>query len=361
MLVFERQCGRRDVVSHRDGGDVAGGRPEEVLLRWMYRTSRVAFDRHGSGDVSCLPPAAAAVVRRPNGAVFLPWLAGLERLYPGVLPTDLVERGRGAAFNVGVKNVRLFESFRPMAESFEARGVRWAALKGLDSCCRLFPGSEWRPMVDVDVLIHPSDANTAAEVLNDLGFSIEGDSFVTSRLAMAVAAVRNRHFVDLHRYLIRTGGDAIPGGVFLDGATLSDIHGIPVRLLRLDLAFAANALLLAKDLFLAQTTNPSRLVELALLAEMVGDCAIDAARRQMWAWHTGRLFERTMAVVDWVRARSGRPLWLDDRFGDPAVYAGPVVGRWRYMFGCAALQDSPLRAGRFLAVNCANWIRKRIA
>lgn len=326
-----------------------------MLLRWMFEASAVAFEWR-QGPVPAFPDAAASAVVGENGALFLPWLGRLERRLPGSVPRALVERGRPASIVVAARNAALLGAFKPVAESFEERSVRWAALKGLDHLARLFPGPEWRAMADVDILVHPHDMDLALGILAAHGFT-ETSLVGVPHLAPAVSVSNGGAFVDVHRRLVRGGGDRIPPGAFLDHTTLAIVENMPVRISRPGDALATSALLLAKDLFLAHTTNPCRAVELALLAELAGDEAIADLRAQLRRWGVGRLFDRTLALADWVRGRAGRPAWLDDGFGDPARYVGSGINKWRYMLTCAAMQDSPVSATRFLATNLAGKLR----
>jgi hypothetical protein len=331
--------------------------PEPDLLGWLFLASTVAFEWRQE-PVPAFPMAGAATVDGENGALFLPWLGRLERRFPGALPREIAARCKPASIVVAVRNAALLEAFRPVAESFEERGVRWAALKGLDHLARMFPGPEWRAMADVDVLVHPHDTDLALRLLSDHGFARMGP-LEAARMVPAVSVSNGGAFVDVHRRLVRGGGDRIPPGAFLDHTTLADVDGVPVRLSRAGDALAASALLFAKDLFLAHTTNPCRAVELALLAELAGDETVVELRSQLRRWGVGRLFDRTLALSDWIRGRAGRPGWLDGGFGDPALYVGPDIGRWRYMLTCASLQDGPVSASRFLAANLAGAIMRR--
>lgn len=331
---------------------------EPDLLRWLFLASTAAFEWRQE-PVPAFPTAAAAAVSGENGSLFLPWLGRLERRSPGTLPREIAGRCRPASIVVAARNAALLETFRPVAESFEERGVRWAALKGLDHLARMFPGPEWRAMADVDVLVHPDDTDLSLEILSSHGFAGTSPAAVP-RLAPAVAVSKGGAYVDVHRRLLRGGGDRIPAGAFLDHTALFSIEGMPVRLMGDGEAFAASALLLAKDLFLAHTTNPCRVVELALLAELAGDETIADLRARLCQWGARRLFDRSHALADWTRGRAGRPGWLDEGFGDPARFVGPEINRWRYMFGCAAMQDGPIRASRFLAANLAGKLNRSI-
>jgi hypothetical protein len=331
--------------------------PEPDLLGWLFEASAVAFGWRQE-PVPAFPRSAVATVAGANGALFLPWLGRLERRFPGTIPPEIAERGRAASLVVAARNMALLDEFRPVAESFEERGVRWAALKGLDYLARLFPGPEWRAMADVDVHVHPHDVDLALAILSEHGFA-QVSPVEVPRLAPAIAVSKGRAYVDVHRRLLRGGGDRIPPGAFLDASRLVVIESTPVRLARVGDALASSALLLGKDLFLAHTTNPCRAVELALLAELAGDETIADLRARLRQWGARRLFDRTLALADWTRGRAGRPGWLDEGFGDPARFVGPEINRWRYMFGCAAMQDGPIRASRFLAANLAGKLTRR--
>jgi len=243
-----------------------------------------------------------------------------------------------------------------VAEGFEEHRIRWAALKGLDHLARFYPGPEWRAMADVDVLVHPEDLGLALRLLAERGFA-KSDAAVAPDLAPAVSVSNGSTFIDVHRRLVRGGCDRIPVDAFHSDTTLDNFEDVPVRLLQPGDALAASALLLAKDLFMARSTNPCRVVELALLAEIAGDGAVSHQRSRLRRWGVGRFFDRSLQLADWVRGRIQRPAWLEDGFGDPARYVGPEINRWRYMFKCAALQDSPAGAARFLSTNLAGKIR----
>lgn len=325
------------------------------LLRWLFDASSVAFGlRQGVAPV--FPDGAAASVAGRNGALLLPWLSRLELRFPGSVPANLIERGQPASIFVAARNLMLLGDFRPVAESLEEHGVRWTALKGLDHLARFLPGPEWRAMADVDILVHSDDLEMALRLLGERGFT-ESRGLAVPILAPAVSVSNGGAFIDVHRRLVRGGCDRVPPDAFVSDTTLVSFEGVPVRLPQPGDALAASALLLAKDLFMARSTNPCRVVELALLAEIAGDGAIARQGDRLRAWGIGRFFDRSLELADWVRGRGARPVWLEDGFGDPARYVGPEINRWRYMFKCAALQDSPTNAARFLLNNLAGKIR----
>lgn len=334
--------------------------PEIALLRWVYHTSVVAFGQRVD-EVDPLPEAAARVVDGPNGALFLPWLCGLNGRFPDAVPAHLVRKCLREGLRVGGRNVRILEELRAISDALESERISWAALKGLDALVRFYPGLEWRMMADVDLLVAPRDLARAIAVLSHLGFGHADASAPGRHAAHAVSMTNGVLHVDLHRGLLHAGADAVRVEALLERTSLGEAGGVPVRTLSPGAAFATSALLLAKDLFLPATTSPCRVVELALLHEMAGEDAVDAAHAAMRRWRVRRHFERAVSVARWIARDEPRPEWLDARFGDPVAFAGPTIGRTRFMLATAAMQDDLYRAGRFLAVNFADHLRRRVS
>lgn len=68
----------------------------------------------------------------------------------------------------------LTDVWREVMRLFNARGIPSLTLKGIALGHTIYPDVGLRPMVDVDILVHPDDRERAADVLREVGFVTPG-------------------------------------------------------------------------------------------------------------------------------------------------------------------------------------------
>ncbi len=245
-------------------------------------------------------------------------------------------------------NLDLLAGLERPLRSLERAGVRWAAVKGLDHLVRLYPGLEWRSMLDADLLVHPEDLARSREVLVEAGFMpASGTPAVQPGLCFSDGRVS----VDLHRRITRRGGFDEDVAWLLRGTGSSAFEGCPVRMMAAPQALAAASLFLAKDGFFSAMVRAERVAELGLLA----DAAEPGGEHEAWAGlaacGAGRVARRARSLVEWVRG-GARPAWTDPGFGGAAAGSGSPPALLRRLLRGARLQDS--------ARDTAGWLRAQI-
>jgi hypothetical protein len=177
--------GDRMTASLTQRGDLKGAvdGPEQVDA---YRLLRALLGALGPSDnpVTCGDSIAANLdAESPlwsqlvaetdyHGLTLLvePIIAALLELKPDAISTD----ARRAFFALASRH-RRFAAARETAidrllAAFEAAGVRAILLKGAALAHRIYPAPELRPMLDIDVLIDPSQAEAAVVAASSMGY-----------------------------------------------------------------------------------------------------------------------------------------------------------------------------------------------
>ncbi|HEY9723141.1 MAG TPA: nucleotidyltransferase family protein, partial [Oscillatoriaceae cyanobacterium] len=86
----------------------------------------------------------------------------------------------------------LYSQIEAVLAAFEAAGIRLLVLKGPVNADDLYGRSAWRPMVDLDLLVHEADWERSLALLGGLGFSAEGSTWsgLTEQLTGQVAMLK---------------------------------------------------------------------------------------------------------------------------------------------------------------------------
>jgi len=94
-----------------------------------------------------------------------------------------------------VHDVRLHGTWLKVAEGFRRRGIRFLPIKGADLAWRCYPGWLIRPMIDLDILIHPEDFDAARAILQENDWEIPYRGASSHHEAVMV---RHRAPLELH-------------------------------------------------------------------------------------------------------------------------------------------------------------------
>jgi hypothetical protein len=82
----------------------------------------------------------------------------------------LIGRLRGIARHVWFSNQSLMVAMRPLLAEFKQAGISFVFLKGMALVASLPSQLALRPMLDVDILVHPADAVAAIDLLKRIGW-----------------------------------------------------------------------------------------------------------------------------------------------------------------------------------------------
>jgi hypothetical protein len=124
--------------------------------------------------------------------------SGELSLWPASIRRALIDAEKGEA---ALEIVRRQELCR-LLEAFATRQVPVLVFKGAALAYSRYPEPWLRPREDTDLLVHPSDASRAADVLASLGYRpapMQSGEFVThQRLHVRSDSTGRRHACDLH-------------------------------------------------------------------------------------------------------------------------------------------------------------------
>jgi hypothetical protein len=99
-----------------------------------------------------------------------------------------------------LENSRHFAALKSVVSLFDSHGIDCCVMKGIDHAIRFYGGLAFRPMNDIDLLIHPSRVNQAHQVLVNAGWSTS--EVPTAARQRFYYASSYRHFdgsaIDLH-------------------------------------------------------------------------------------------------------------------------------------------------------------------
>jgi hypothetical protein len=104
-----------------------------------------------------------------------------------------------------VDNQLTFERLGDALDLFDSAGIRTMALKGVPLALTHYPDPSLRPMLDVDLLVHPEDAMTAFTVLCEAGWNVDQPpvtNFVARTSEVGYRAPDNHAALDLHWRLV---------------------------------------------------------------------------------------------------------------------------------------------------------------
>lgn len=302
----------------------AGGEPD-VLRLLRLEASLLAGTRSSVGDGVLLGFAESPTL--------WPFAAALAVAHPSEFNAGIVERARTAVESLQRFNEAIFEAVRPLFDAFEERETRWAMV-GTAFCGR--NAGAWTAasrLAPLRLLVHPYDAPRARVIAVTRGFRRTGESRLTARFENGDA------LLILETGVHPRGWPAVPLSPFLETAELAG--DTSARCMTPAAAWAAQRLLMARELWRVSTVSPAQLVELVILGR-----SVDANGLEMWAasakrWGIGTLWKRCDELEAWL-AGGVRPGWLDPTFG-VATSRSPVPEDWPPFALGLALQDSAVR------------------
>jgi hypothetical protein len=126
--------------------------------------------------------AIRRLVRLPVRWAYVLWRAEHNRTVPfleyhlrrlSLLEHLPVESASYIKLWTSLARIRTLAQYRAVADildAFEQAGIACFAMKGVDLNLLYYPHSVFRPMQDVDLMIHPRDAEPARKLMLDLGF-----------------------------------------------------------------------------------------------------------------------------------------------------------------------------------------------
>ncbi|MGD9704726.1 MAG: nucleotidyltransferase family protein [Acidimicrobiia bacterium] len=137
----------------------------------MHQLLLVPFD---------LAPASALAALDGSGAVEWEQLiraADAHRVLPALFtspiaqlaPPDVHSRLEAAYYTGLTRHLEAIDALDRMAAGFRQSGIRWAVVKGPVLAETVYPRFDLRWYSDVDVLVHPDDFGSAAELLEQQG------------------------------------------------------------------------------------------------------------------------------------------------------------------------------------------------
>ncbi len=303
-----------------------------ALLGALYRA--VVAAREGAGQPPEPPPLDGSAVT--PGSALEALVAACAVVWPGSgweLPGGGARR---VVRTVVTSNLAALGGFAETAQAFEQAGVRWVALKGLDHLARLYPGVEWRRMLDFDILVPSAEVTAAAKILEAHGFVAVMPRVPRTQPGFAMS--KGRVSVDLHVAVHRRGAFAVNEEWLLADRSEVAVDRVPIRICAAPQAFAAAAMLIAKDGYFPAMVNPVRLVELALLEDLLGAGDHEVVTSVMRRWGASRVLTRSRALTGWVKGGL-RPRWAEAGLGEPHVRV-ELPGLGRRFLRSVELQDT---------------------
>ena len=194
------------------------------------------------------------------------------------------------------RNLRLLDRAAQILDGAEARGLRLLPLKGAVMAGALYPDPGARPMLDVDLLVHPEDFEGAIALAGELGFrrAYPERERYTARHAHDVSFVDEKNLsIELHWRLwheLAADGSAEP---LFARAIEIEIFGKPRRVPSWDDQLFATAVHAATHAF---GDSPLWIFDLAFLIERganVDAAALEAERRR-----AGFAFRASLALAE---------------------------------------------------------------
>ncbi len=114
-----------------------------------------------------------------------------------VIPDDIYQQLRNYYYMVIARNIKLWDEFCKIYDTFEKHGIRVIPLKGIILSETLYGNPAFRLFADIDILINKSDINRAKDKLKELGYTISDYS-----PGHQIAAIKNTLVVELHWLLL---------------------------------------------------------------------------------------------------------------------------------------------------------------
>jgi hypothetical protein len=147
----------------------AHGAPEAFVracLRLRVAPASLAAARASAAALGGDWDAVRAIADAERVGPLLHASAGRNRLLPAALAAHLHRQYRESA----LRNRLLLDEFTACARALQHAGVPVIALKGTALAAAIYGDAALRPMVDVDLLVHPRHRAVARQVLERLGY-----------------------------------------------------------------------------------------------------------------------------------------------------------------------------------------------
>lgn len=203
------RCSHTCGISHSQSiSDMYNTPPGSALLDLLFGTQATAVaaaKRLTASEWTALMPA----IREHRLAPLL--FARLQRLdMPAALPTTLLQTITHASEQSTRRSLRLKAELIRLHRLLDNTGIPYAALKGAYVAFVAYPQSALRPMRDLDILVHPSDALRVFNLLQQqAGYAREtqysGSPVAAMQVSKHLPALRNVNSgisIEIHHRLI---------------------------------------------------------------------------------------------------------------------------------------------------------------
>ncbi|GMU22363.1 MAG: hypothetical protein AMXMBFR13_24490 [Phycisphaerae bacterium] len=218
-----------------------------------------------------------------------PRLTGLPDL-PGRLTA---EPGNGSPVQVetlgALRNIRMMHQLERLARAFTAAGLPVMALKGAALNLALYTRPDERPMDDLDLLVHPADAQRAADLLEQVG-CLRGEPLV-----------REDFFPRFHYEREFRTGVIHPVKI--------DLHVRPFRPLRYSRTVPLDALWSKARPVACGTARILIPSAEDMLIHLAAHCAIHGHARRIWLADIHRWVESRSATLNWDQVMQRASAW----------------------------------------------------
>ncbi|UCF06322.1 MAG: nucleotidyltransferase family protein [bacterium] len=239
------------------------------------------------------------------------------------VPADALTRLREICIVNTSRNMRLSRELHRVVELCNADSLPVMLLKGMALIHLLYRDIVYRPMCDIDILIHEDDFGRFRHTMSKLGFApnrtlpdLGGRELVEyGQYFDQVKFYNNRVKIDTHFRLLNMGVPSADEEDVWDRARLVDMEGVPVRIpsaedMLLHLCFHANHHHFASVMHFCDITETFRLFR----------DEIDWERflRKVQARRMGTSIHYTLRYADALLG-AGIPEWILDRLRPPTL------------------------------------------
>lgn len=167
---------------------VLGDRPVPAEGFAVYQ---LIAQQHGWAPTDALPEQLdwELVYRLAREGRLTPLLSGATH---ATMPDTFAQQCQRDLRENQAHHLLLYQQIEAVLAAFEAAGIRLLVLKGPVNADGLYGRSAWRPMVDLDLLVHDDDWARSVALLAELGFQTEGSSWdgLTEQLTGQVALLK---------------------------------------------------------------------------------------------------------------------------------------------------------------------------
>lgn len=155
------------------------------------------------------------------------------------LPDDVVQTLRDEYLRISVENLKIYRELDIVLRCLGRQGIPVMLLKGVHLARFLYPQQAARPMVDIDILVRPSDLDVATDVLLKAG-EFERSESVLSPETRALdrhetLISRSRIAVEIHRSVVAAHSDAtMATKAVWERAGLASLDGVETWVMTLE-------------------------------------------------------------------------------------------------------------------------------